>query len=239
MSRHAILTRDEHRDIRIRTDSSPELGDAVMSCFTIPSEFRRIQHNFPILFRRDEATRRFSALALFGFESGENLFLEGDRWTADYKPMALAIQPLLVGRPASGEGAGQVHIDLDHPRIARDDEGVLLFDPTGRPTPFLERATDMLAELDEGHRASDDFFAALERYDLLEPFFLDVELNNGAKHRMVGYHLINEEKLVRLEGGSIAELHAAGHLMPIFMALASLSSLADLIARKNARNERG
>lgn len=239
MSRHVILTRDVHRGIRIRTESSAELGDAIMSCFTVPSEFRRIQHNFPILFRRDETTQRFSALVLLGFESGENLFLEGDRWSAEYKPMALAIQPLLVGRPGSGGGAGQVHIDLDHPRIATNDEGMLLFDPVGRPTPYLERATDMLAELDEGHRSSGDFFAALERYELLEPFFLDVELNDGSKHRMVGYHLINEDKLAQLDGGSMAELHAAGHSMPIFMAIASLSSLADLIARKNARIDHG
>lgn len=239
MSRHAVLTIDDHRQLRVRTESAAELGDAVMSCFTVPSEFRRLQHSFPILFRRDAATGRFAALALLGFESGENLFLLGDRWDATYKPMALSIQPFLIGRSASGDNAAQVHVDLDHPRIATDDEGVLVFDALGRPTPYLERVTDMLAELDEGYRSNDTFFAALERYDLLEPFFLDVELENGSKHRMVGYHLINEEKLHQLEPGAIADLHAAGLLMPIFMALASLSSLGDLIARKNRRNVDG
>ena len=239
MSRHAVLTSEEHRELRVRTESAAELGDAVMSCFTVPSEFRRLQHNFPILFRRDETTGQLSALALLGFESGENLFLEAERWDATYKPMALSIQPFLVGRSASGEDAAQVHVDLDHPRIANDDEGVLLFDSLGRPTPYLERVTGMLAELDEGYRSSAMFFAALERYQLLEPFFLDVELNNGTKHRMVGYQLINEEKLYELEPGAIAELHAEGILMPIFMALASLSSLGDLIARKNRRTGHG
>jgi hypothetical protein len=239
MSRHAVLSSEEHRHLRVRTESAAELGDAVMSCFTVPSEFRRLQHNFPILFRRDEATGQFSALALLGFEAGENLFLDGDRWDAPYKPMALSIQPFLVGRSASGESPAQVHVDLDHPRIAKGDEGVLLFDALGSPTPHLERVSDMLAELDDGHRSSGTFFAALERYQLLEPFFLDVELNNGSKHRMVGYHLINEEKLYQLEPGAMAELHAEGLLMPIFMAMASLSSLGDVIARKNRRNGDG
>lgn len=239
MSRHAILTSEDHRGLRVRTESAAELGDAVMTCFTVPSEFRRLQHHFPILFRRDDATGRLSALALLGFESGENLFLEGGRWDAQYKPMSLAIQPLLVGRQAAGEGPAQVHIDLDHPRISTDEGGVALFDAFGRPTPQLERATEMLAELDEGHRASDSFFAALERHQLLESFFLDVELANGSKHRMVGYQLIDEEKLHALEPGAVAELHAAGHLLAIFMAVASLSSLADLIERKNRRNSNG
>lgn len=239
MSRHAILTRNEHAALRVRTEHSAEMGDAVMASFTVPLEFRRIQNDFPILFRRDDETGRFSALALLGFETGENLFLEGGRWTAAYKPLAMAIQPFLVGRSADGDGPVQVHIDLDHPRVSNGEEGVLLFDSSGQPTPFLEQIAAMLDELDQGHRASDAFFAALERYDLLEPFWLDVELRDGSKHRMVGYHLVNEERLRALDPGAIGELHSEGHLMPIFMALASLSNLPTLIAHKNRRNGRG
>lgn len=236
MSRHVILNCDEHSGLRIRTEHSAELGDAVMASFTVPLEFRRIQHDFPILFRRDDESGRFSALALLGFESGENLFLEGDRWIADYKPLAMAIQPFLVGRSAGGETPLQVHIDLDHPRISTSGEGVLLFDLSRRPTPFLDQISDMLDQLDAGYRASGDFFAALERYDLLEPFALDVELPGGSKQRLVGYHLINEEKLRALEPGAIAALHSEGHLMPIFMALASLSNLPKLVELKSRRD---
>lgn len=239
MSRHVVLTSEEHGNLRVRTDASAELGDAVMTSFTVPFEFRRIQHDFPILFRRDLETGRFSALALLGFESGENLFLQNGRWIADYKPLAMAIQPFLLGRPASGDGPNQVHIDLDHPRVSNDGDGVLLFDSSGRPTPFVEQIGEMLSELDAGYRASEAFFAALNRYELLEPFALDVELKDGSKNRMVGYHLINEEKLRTLEPDAIAELHSEGHLMPIFMALASLSNLPKLIAYKSRGDGHG
>jgi hypothetical protein len=239
LSRHAILTPDEHSELRVRTEPSAELGDAVMASFTVPLEFRRVQHDFPILFRRDPASARFSALALLGFEAGENLFLDGGHWTADYKPMAMAVQPFLVGRSADGDTPIQMHIDLDHPRISNGGEGVLLFDSAGHPTPFVEAIGEMLAELDAGHRASESFFAALARYDLLEPFSLDVELRDGTQHRMVGYHLINEEALRELDSEAVAELHSEGHLMPIFMALASLSNLPKLLARKTQRDSDG
>jgi len=172
-------------------------------------------------------------------ESGENLFLQDGRWIADYKPLAMAIQPFLLGRSASGDGPSQVHIDLDHPRVSNNEDGVLLFDSSGRPTPFVEQIGEMLSELDAGYRASEGFFAALDRYDLLEPFALDVELEDGSKHRMVGYHLINEERLRTLEPDAIAELHSDGHLMPIFMALASLSNLPKLIALKSRGDRNG
>jgi hypothetical protein len=235
LTKHVILDSNLHRDLRVRTGVSAEFGDAVMACLTVPSEFRRIQNEFPILFHRDLDRGRFSALALFGFENGENLFVEDGRWDARYRPLVLSIQPFLVGRSASREET-EVHIDLDHPRIAAPgEEGVRPFDESGQPTAYLEAAMAGLDELDQGYRESGDFFAALERYELLEPFSLDVELRDGAKHRLVGYHLIDEEKLRALEPGAVTELHVAGYLMPIFMAVASVSNISSLVARKNQR----
>jgi hypothetical protein len=235
MADHAVLDRDQHRELRVRAEPGAELGDGVMACLTVPLEFRRVQNEFPILFRRNLETGKFSALALMGFENGENLFLEGGQWDAHYRPMALAIQPFLVGRPASEDGVAQVHIDLGHPRIAAQEEGVRLFDENGEPTPHLEQAAAMLGDLDEGYRASEAFFDALERHDLIEPLAVDVELEDGSQHRLIGYHIINEDRLVALDAAALGELHEAGHLMPIFMALASLSNLAELARRKNRR----
>jgi hypothetical protein len=239
MSNHQILDSATHRDLRVRTDAAAELGDGTMACITVPSEFRRVQNEFPILFRRDLERGTFSALALMGFENGENLFLEDGRWLARYKPLALAIQPFLVGRAPGGDGPGQVHIDLGHPRIAAGEDGVRLFDELGRPTPFLEKVTGRLGDLDQGYRESTDFFAALERCELLEPFSLDIELDDGSQHRMVGYHIVDEDKLRALGPAELDELHRDGHLLPVFMALASLSNISGLVERKNRRNADG
>jgi hypothetical protein len=233
MPAHTMLDPEAHRDLRINIEASAELGDGVMACLTFPYEFRRVQNEFPILFRKDIATGRYSALALFGFEQGENLFLAEGRWDARYKPLALAVQPFLIGRSSDPDGPSQIHIDLDHPRIAKDGGGVRLFDDAGRPSPFLAQASTRLGDLDEAYRASGAFYEALERYQLLEPFSLDVELNDGSKHRLVGYDLIDEAKLQALLPGEVGDLHREGHLLPIFMAMASLSNIASLVGRKN------
>ncbi|RZM33597.1 MAG: multidrug transporter [Sphingomonas sp.] len=221
---------------RIRTERTPELGDAVMTCITVPSEFRRVQTHYPILFQLDQTRDSFTALAMFGFEPGENLFLTDAGWDARYRPLAIDSQPFLVGR-----GAGdvrQVHLDMASPRIGAR-EGTRVFDDTGRPTPYLERIADQLRALDTDYVASADFFATLRRYELLEPLTMDVTLDDGSKNRLVGYHVIDEDRLVALDDAAVADLHAAGYLMPIFMALASLGNIGDLIARKNRRMTRG
>lgn len=235
MSNHQILNPADHGALRVHTEAGAAFGDAVMASLAVPTEFRRLACDYPIVFRFDQGSGTFSALALFGFEHGENLYLDGDRWDAAAKPMAIAVRPFLVGRPRDGEGPSQMHIDLDHPRIARGGEGMRLFDDDGRPTPYVERIADMLFALDEGHRASDAFFAALDRYDLFEPFSMDVTLDDGAQHRLVGYHLIDEDKVRALEPGALTELHSAGHLMPLFMALASLGNLSKLVQRKGRK----
>ncbi len=234
---HAILTVEAHRELRVRTDRGPELGDAVMSSLAMPREFRDVQQHYPILFRLNAERDGFTALAMFGFEAGENLFLNGNRWDAGYLPLAIEVQPFLIGG-ADGEGQRQVHVDLASPRLSNDD-GVRLFEPEGRPTLFLEAMAEKLGTLDAGYRESADFFAALRRHDLLEPLTLEITLADGSTNRLVGFHVIDEEKLRALDGEAVAALHRDGHLMPIFMALASLGNLHDLVARKNRQRAHG
>ncbi|WP_309621710.1 SapC family protein [Novosphingobium sp.] len=235
MSQHQILDPKTHADLRIRAEAGGELGDGVSAALAVPAEFRRLACEFPLLFRRDGASGAWTALALLGFEPGENLFLAGTRWDAVCRPLSLAVQPFLIGRAADGAGPSQVHIDMAHPRIAADGEGIRVFDADGTPSPFLEEAIEMLGLLDNGYQASADFFAAVDRYDLLEPFSMDVTLDSGAAHRMVGYNMVNEEALAGLEPGILAELHAAGHLAPLYFAVASLGNLGKLVRRKNRK----
>ena len=235
MSQHQILTPEAHADLRIRAEAGSELGDGVMAALAVPAEFRRLACEFSILFRRDGASGAWGALALFGFEPGENLYLQGPRWDAACRPLSIAVQPFLIGRAAGGDGPSQVHIDMDHPRIANGGEGVRVFEADGSASPFLEEAIEMLGLLDDGYQASADFFAAVDRYDLLEPFSMDVTLDSGAEHRLVGYNIVNEEAMAALEPGILAELHAAGHLAPLYFAMASLGNLGKLVRRKNRK----
>lgn len=235
---HAILTADAHRNLKVRSDRAGDAGDAVMCAMVVPDEFRQVQNEYPILFRRNLEQDSFAAFAMFGFEDGENLFLDDRRWAARYLPLSIAIQPFLIGRPAGIDAPErQVHIDLDSPRLGSD--GVRIFEEDGSPTPYLEAVIEKLRVLDAGYAASAGFFAALRRYDLLEPLSLEVPLPDGTIHRLVGFHVIDEARLRALDPAEIAELHGAGHLMPLYMALASLANIGALVARKSQRLRHG
>lgn len=231
MARHALLNNIDHKDLRVDTTHGAALGDDVMLALTFPGEFRSVQAHYPIVFRRDP-DGHFQPVALFGFREGQNLFLDGDQWLADYIPLSLARQPFLIGRDGTGEPV--MYIDLDHPRVV-GSSGQALFREHGGTTDLLERANSMLQALHEGIQATPMFVEALQQHQLLEPFVLDITQHDGAPHRVSGFHTIHEERLGALDAAALAALHHAGHLQAIYMAIASLSQLRGMIDRMQRR----
>jgi hypothetical protein len=234
MPNHVLLNNIDHKNLRIDTDRSAALGDDVMSAPTFPAEFRNAQAHYPIVFRKT-AEGGFQPLVLFGLREGRNLFLQDGRWDAAYLPLAIERRPFLIG--VSGDEL-LVHVDLDDPRI-RTDAGEAVFREHGGTTEYLERVTSVLLALHQGLQDTPAFIDALLRHELLESFVLDVQLDDGSQHRLAGFHTLNEERLRALDGATLEQLHRAGHLEPIYMAVASLSHFRDLIERMNRTDAAG
>ena len=239
MTRAVMLNIEDHKDLRVITDRSEAYGDNTWYALTFPLEFRTLQAYYPIFFQKHAETGRFFSLALLGFREGENLFLEGDRWTVPYVPLSIKREPFLIGKQkvmVEGEERFErvVHIDMDNPRV-NTERGERLFMEFGGNSPYLDSVADMLDAIHHGLSQADGFMAALEKYDLLEGFTLEVQLDDGDKHQLVGLHTINEDKLKELGGQSLGELHASGYLESIYMVLASQSNVRKMMVEKNNR----
>lgn len=237
MANNVLLNSIDHKDVKVITDRSEQYGDNLWYSLTFPSEFRSVQAYYPIFFNKDADTGQFFSVALFGFQDRENLFLHDNKWDAPYVPLSVARQPFLIGVQKVNEDGEQkeqrvLHIDLDHPRVSQD-QGEALFLEYGGNSPYLDSVADMLETMHHGIVDSKVFVDALIEHELLEPFTLDVELNDKSKHQMVGFYIINEEKLSELDSETLTALHARGHLQAIYMTIASQSNIRDLLNRKN------
>ena len=227
MTQSVPLTAQAHRDLRL-LPARAGLSPAPMSTLAFPVEFRQLQAHYPIVFQKSPEGSSFQPVALFGLQEGQNLFLGPEGWDADCVPMAIEREPFLIGR----NGAELcVNVDLDSPRLSRA-EGEPLFLPHGGPSERLERISSLLLALHEGLEALPAFINALLRHELLESFVLDVERADGTQSRLSGLYTIDEERLAALDGTALGALNAAGHLQPIYMALASVSNFRALIERQ-------
>lgn len=227
MSRHVQLNNIDHRDLRVVTARGAAWGDDVMSALTFPGEFRDVQSRYPIVFQKT-ADGALQPVALLGLEPGRNLFLDADGWAPGYVPMSIERQPFLIGRSASGDPT--VHIDLAHPRVGHA-QGEPLFRTHGGTSPYLEHVTGVLQALHAGMQQTPAFVDALVRHELLESFVIDIDLDDGRQHRLAGFYTVHEERLAQLDAPALSALHRDGHLQAIYMVVASLSHVRDLIER--------
>jgi len=232
MSKHALLNNIEHRDLKVVTTRSAELGDNVMAVLTFPAEFRNIQAHYPIVFTKSH-DGVYSPLALFGFREKQNLFLAPNGWDAPYVPLMIERVPFLIGTSSTADKV--IHIDLDSPRVSRT-AGEAVFLEHGGNTEYLERIGSMLAMIHEGIAVTAPFMAALQEYNLLESFALDIRFRDGTEHRFAGFYTVQEDRLNALDGGALGKLHERGYLQAIYMIIASLSNFRALIERASKLN---
>jgi len=233
MSQYEVLNKEKHRHLRIRTGYGAALGDAVMHVMTYPLEFRDIQSCYPILFTKDSNTGGFFAAAVMGFESDQNLFLQDSGWDASYIPAMIQRQPFLIATGGDGDNKTPVvSLDLDHPRVSQD-EGEVMFDADGESTEVLNQKIALLDKLHRGLQHSNGFIDALLQHELLEQITLDIAFNDGSKKSVQRYYSIAEERLYQLKGDVLESLNQAGYLQAVYMAVASLSRMRDIIERRN------
>lgn len=238
MTNFALVNHDEHHDLRVITERSAKYGDGVMYALTFPFEFRSVQAYYPILFHQDDSGEMMP-VAMFGFDKGENLFLDESGWDAGYVPAMIDRGPFLIGYQGSEIDKDEdktrvLSIDMDHPRVSKED-GEPLFLPLGGRSEYLEWAADLLEQIYEGLVHCKEFVAALREHDLLEAANFDITLSDGSQNQLLGFHVLNEEKVRQLPGDVLEDFSKKSYLMPLFMILASMGNMRDLIHRKDRK----
>ena len=237
MTAYVALDAEAHRNIRIRTDRSAELGDEVSAVPVIPQEVPRLIAEYPIVATKDPETGQFRLSALFGFAPGENLFLRGDVWAARYVPLHIQRQPFMVGAKAGSDPSAPefvMTLNMESPRISQET-GEALFTEDGTASPFLERMNAMLSELIAGENDAKRFLTALMEHQLLESLHISFEQADGERITVEGLYSISEERLRGIDAQALGALHGPGFLELIFVMKASLAHIGAMIEERNRR----
>ena len=239
MARYELLDNVAHKDLRVLTRFGAGTDDPAGLVPAFPTEFAELQREYPI-FLRKEAEGGFHAVALLGFDADENLYLDGERWNAGYLPGAIARGPFLIGfQEQMQDGALRrepvIHVDLDHPRVSRDGEGVAVFLPKGGHSPYLEHVTTVLKGIHDGTEAGRAMYASLDALGLIQPVTLDLKFDDAHGARLTGLYGIDRERLAGLDAEQLHGLHRSGLLEGVYLMLSSLYNMRRLIAEKQRR----
>lgn len=239
MTKHVLLDNVTHQNLKVSPFFKAEFGDKVNTVLTFPTELATMQSVYPIFFRKYNDTEEYQLVAMLGFEKDENLFLNEKKhiWQADYIPAIVTKGPFLIGFQDQSINGGDektpvVHVDMDSPRIDNEN-GIPVFLEHGGNSPYLDKINSQLLNIYQGMTAAKEMLAIFNQLDLIEPVNLEITLNSGNKHNLLGNYTINSEKLATLSGNDLATLNNAGYLRDAFLIMVSLNNVSKLIAIKN------
>lgn len=234
MNQIVVLNNVDHHDVRLHRVRGAGNAETINQVRVFPSEFRDLQRDFAIFFRRDDSG--YHSVAILGLDAGENLYLEGEgevaRWTARTVPAILDRGPFSIGM--GSEGNPMIMVDLGHPWISRD-AGESLFLSHGGNAPALDRAAATLRTLHAGIEVEQAMFAAFEQAGLIAYLDLDIRLDESTEYKLPELYTIRPDALRSLDGAVLAALNGNGFLELAYMVLASHDNLNRLIEAKNRR----
>ncbi len=223
-----------HRGLRLQRFNDFSILSTTHAVMLNAVEFPLAALSFPVVFvPGDKSDPNIKAVAIFGLVANDNLFVDGQRWLADYIPAFFRRLPFLTA-PLAGTDQVSVYIDVQWPGISRT-EGDPLFTEEGAHSPTLTAAIEFLQAFDEESQRTAQLGARLEALGLLTPMKADVTLPDGEKLTVDGFMVVDEEKLSKLSEPVVIELHRSGALALVHAHLLSLQQMRRLIDRHAQR----
>jgi len=226
------LDPSRHGALRLAPLRDYSIAARMHAVFVAATEIPEAALEYPIVFVQsgelDECgVPRVSPVALLGLAQGENLYVEGSRWTARYVPAFVRRYPFVSGRQGP-------MLDVAWSGLSAV-EGEPLYDAQGRPGAQLAEALSFLERFDAEALRTQLFTARLAALDLLRPMQADATLPDGQTLTVEGFRVVDEERLRALPDADALELHRCGMLMLAHLHRASLAHMRRLVERKARR----
>lgn len=235
MSEIVMLSPEAHLDLKVDMSASKCPESRKMATPVFVNEIAKLQKVMPILLRYSEEEERYFPVALLGLEKEENLFLKGDAWEIEQKPLLLKRGPFLIGdRCQAGSNNGGdyvITVNLEDPRVS-EDFGDRLFTPVGGNTSLLDEISDALFDIHKGAEPTVTIFNKLASLELICPISFDFDLKNGERYSLNGFYTIDRDKMNSLADDVLANLVRSGTMNIIDCMLMSLSNIQYLLDEK-------
>ena len=221
----------QHRDLTLQLPVTDwRVADKLNAIFVAAAEFADTCREFPIVFIRagkePDGSDAIAPIAVFGLANSENLYLDGERWRAQYMPAVLRAYPFCIAR-------------LDDQRFAicfdaayagnSTDNGQLLFDADGKPADTLKAMTTHLEALEAEVQRTRLVGKRLLELDLLREMRFDATLPDGRRHTVDGFLTVDDEKMTKLPDAVVGELHRSGMLGLVHLHWVSLGNMRRLV----------
>jgi hypothetical protein len=223
------VTRKDHGSLSLKKGTTFEFAKETNATPLVIAEFSRAAQDYPIVFT--EAAEGVIPSAILGLRNNENAYVgEDGSWQAGYIPAFVRRYPFVFSTDGEAK-TFTLMIDPSYPGFNSDNRGERLFDSDGEHTGFLDQTLAFLKDYQSHFDRTKAFGLKLAELDLLDPVEARVPLPSDPERRLIGFKVVNREKLKALSGDQIADLARNDQLELIYLHLFSLNNLTKLHGR--------
>ncbi|GAB5379470.1 MAG: hypothetical protein Alis3KO_28660 [Aliiglaciecola sp.] len=225
-----LVNFDAHKKIKISNTNFDIAENHVNAVTVVANELSTLIHEYPIFITKHAKTGHYQLMAILGFESGQNLYLDGQSWRGSFIPMDILRRPFHAYIPdQKNPSQGQIAIDLAHSWV-NEAQGQSLSDEQGKATDYFKRIENIFSQLMGGNSYTVNALQVAEEHDLIESITLSVDLPNGAKKTLNGLYSFNQGKLTALTGEALEQCHKSGLLQICHLMLSSGANIQKLVS---------
>ncbi len=223
-----------HGDLKVMQNSSVSRAGEQHVINVRVGEIGKAVGDFPVFVTRISQSGQWTMSAICSFEPNKNLFVEGDEWTALYRPTIMQTYPLYLMKAPDTEKGYCVGINEADPSFSRE-VGESLFDSKGGDSLYLSKMTTMLEADIKNDMQTLRFIERLNELKLLNEVNLLVQTPDNSVQTITGLYTISEDALQSLSDENLTALHKNGYLAAIYAMLISINQLNSLIRGQNRR----
>ena len=220
-----------HRNLKLKLPLTDwRVGEKLNAMFVAAAEFGEVCREFPIVFvkagKEPDGTDAIAPIAVFGLVEGENLYLAGERWRAQYMPAVLRAYPFCIARVDDARFA--ICVDTAWPGTSVL-EGQPLFTEDGEQAPLLKEMSAHLEQLEAEIQRTRLVGKRLLELDVLRDMRFDATMPDGRQHTVDGFLTVDDKKMTELPDSVVGELHRSGVLGLVHLHWVSLGNMRRLV----------
>jgi hypothetical protein len=232
------LNSRDHADWKATTLESAAYLATTHAIPLTSDEFVDAQRHFPIVFTAGEAPL---PIALFGLNEGVNTYVGADNKINEliYLPAYARRYPFILAKLQPDSDDMSLCFDPSAKLLGKFDDGLALFDGTGKPTEYTEGVLDFCRRFEEAGQRTKLFMEELGKLDVLIDGEIAITRNDMPDKPFIyrGFRMVDEAKLRELPAAKLEELAKNGMLMLIYAHLFSLNLMRTLFERQLAQGK--
>ena len=219
-----------HSEAKLEEKISFEHVESVNNLSIVIHEFTKASNELPIVFIKNQDSGQFQSVILTGFDLGENLIVDDEKWRAMFIPKSASVYPLKLSLVAQ-EGVEKKYglfIDESCKRFNKEG-GERFFDSEAKESKFLGDYRSQISEYLQQSMMTKEFIDYLVDNELFTEGKISIKIP-GRDILLDGIFTVNQVSLDELSDEKFLELRKRGYIPLIYSHMNSMNQV-DKLAR--------